>query len=793
MKIFNAVKSVFCVVLIVIISFMVSSCDFKSTLDNGKDIWDNVVDKGDDLWDDVVDKGEDLWDDVVDKGEDIISDAKDIFNVSKEKLIELYGTAKEGATYVYNEAAELTVNAYNKASAKANELIGDAKEYIAGLGKVETPQIIFAQSNKDYPMKDLATNLSFNEKDAITVDKNYLTEKFVTYYISSILAARGYTVYNGAVYYKENIYGGIIFTKEEVFIDEGENKVYSCGFVQLVSDNYSGVKITEKMVQSGLIAVSTSSYGNEVKSFIVDEYAIFDDFSGIYNNVYFKYTQIDDYVLSVSLKDNNKANYDSNVELYDFDNEKTIYSTNTSNEVYDLYTSNPNSFTGASATVNAIAELEESSDGELSTVFVLEGGTLNKIIEKASTSASKVEDFVASSSKGVSLEGNQFLKLDENGQSQVLGTENNVDKDRVTNGLISSIGSGLATAGAVASIVCTYQAGAFMISAIVITAGTSAIVYNVSNMLAGVQDIYYGAKGSLSESLNPVLEMFKKLIPDEKVANLVYHIWGAGSTILSNIMMPVSKALNIAKVKGLNIFQTAASVIRASVVTVAKALATGIGAGIVGNYVSKVVTKVSNDQNLGKLVGFGASLVSGMLIYKGLDLIDQKLDISGLYPKSSVKKSFQSDFDEQANSLYKKNASQRTRGEDEEIANRIADMAAKQYGLQEKPTIRVVYDSSNSTSGYYNPNNNSITVNMRSSDNYYNKGLADTIGHEMRHAWQQEYAYYNPNSEMADSLNNYISPNSDFSNYNSYRYQLCEADAWDAGAKFANWFMALFG
>lgn len=773
MRVIKLLKLVLCGIICIGSTFVLCSCDFDM--------------------DSAMDKAEDIWNDVVDKGEDFLSNTKEFFDKSKDKFIDIYGTVKEGAAYVYNEAAELTKEAYEKASEKAAEIIGDLKDYIAGLNQVEVPEVTFAESDPNYQLKDLAANTKFNTKDSLVIDVNYETEKFVTYYISSILAARGYEVYNGAVYHKDNIYGGLIFTKGDVFIEEGGNKIYSCGFVQLVSDTYTGVKITEKMVQGGLIAVSTSSYGNAVKSFIVDEYASFDTFSGIYNNVYFKYNQTDDYVLSISLKANKKANYDSSIELYDFDNEKTIYSGKTSNDLYNLYTNDPESFAGATTTLNAIADIEENTGEELSTVFVLDGQTIDKVMQKANSGTDSVKEFVKSGTSTTTLKGQQYLKVNKNGQSQTLGTEFNADKGRVTNGLITTIGSGLATAGAVASIVLTAKGNAIVISAIVITAGTSAIVYNISNMLTGVQDVYYGAKGNSQESVNPVLEVFKKMIPDEKTANLIYHIWGVGSTILSSLMMPITKALNIAKVKGLNIFQTAISVIRASLVTVAKALITGVGAGLVGNYISKVVTKVSNDQYLGKLVGFGASLISGMIIYKGLDLIDQKLDISGLYPKPSVKKSYQVEYEKQSTSLYKKNAAQRTRGEDEEIVNRIADMAAKQYGVANKPRVQVVYDSKVSYSGYYDPNNNTLTVNMRSSDNYYNKGLADTIGHEMRHAWQQQYAYYNPNSDMAYSLNNYISPNASGSNYSSYRYQLCEADAWDAGSKFASWFMALFG
>lgn len=772
MKTSSIVKSALCILLAFAMVLPLCSCGFD--------------------FDSAKEKGKDLWNDAKEKGGDILSDAQDLFGKAKDKIVELYGTAKDGAVYVYSETADWTVEGYNKASAKATELVGDAKEYIAGLNKPEEYEIKYAQASADYPLRDLSENRSFSNADSLVVNQNHLTEQFVTYYISSVLGARGYTVYNGAVYYKENVYGGLIFTKGDVFIEEDGKKICSCGFVQLVPDNYSGIKITDKMVQSGLIAVSTSSYGSEVQSFIVNEYATFDDFSGVFNNVYFKYTQVDHYVVSVSLKENIKGNYDPKTELYDFDNEKIIYSSeDASKEVKELFVKDPDSFQGASATVNAVVDVEDNNEGNLSTVFVLDGGTLDKISEKAAGGASKVTSFLQSGLSKLSLNGSQFLSVDKDGKAHILGSENAVDESRVTNGLISTIGSGLAATGAVASIVCVCNGGVIVVSAIVITTGASAIVYNVANMLSGAQDIYYGAKGSVDESKNPVLALFKKMIPDEKTATLVYHIWGVANTVLSNIMMPVSKALNIAKVKGLNAFQTAGNVIRASVTTVAKTLATGIGAGVVANYVDKVVAKVSNDENLGKLAGFGACLVTGMLIYKGLDSIDKKLDISGLYPKSDVKSSFIKNQQEQSKQLYKNNVSHKQRGEDEELVKALSDLAADQYGIEEKPTIKIVYDSNSANSGCYNAYDNTLTVNMRSSDNMNLQGLADTVGHEMRHAYQWQIAEANPNGEMANSLLNYISPKADNSNYWAYRNQLCESDAWGAGSSFAEFVLSL--
>lgn len=713
----------------------------------------------------------------------------------------MYGTAKDGVIYVYNEAAGLTEIGYAKASSKANELVGNVKDFIAGLDqKEEEPEIRYAECDPEHPIKDLARNSSFNEEGAVTVGKTYLTEQFITYYLSSVLGARGYTVLNGAAYYKGNVYAGLIFSKGEVFIEEGENKICSCGFVQLISDQYTGEKITDNMVQSGLIAVSTGSQGTAVESFVVEEYASFENFSGIFNDVYFCYRQQDHYVLQVSLKENKKSNYDPKITLYDFDNEKYVYTVeDASKEVEELYANHPESFQGASTTINAIVDVEENSTGDLATVFVVNGETMDTISQKSEIGAAKVESFIKSGVKKIKLNGNQFLDFDSNGKAHILGSKSAADEERVTNGIISTIGSGLAATGAVASVVCVCQGGVIVVSAIVITTGTSAIVYNVANMLAGAQDVYYGAKGDVAEANNPVLALFKQMIPDEQTATLVYHIWGVGCTILSNVMMPVSKALSIAKVKGLNSFQTAAHVVRASVTTVAKAVATGVGAGLVSNYVAKIVAKVSGKQYMGKLAGFGAGLITGMLIYRGLDAIDQKLDISGLYPKSAVCNKFR---EEQYLSLKDSNRdpTKLSKGEQEDLINDLVDQATIAYGIDERPTVKIVYDSDVNSYGEYNEYNNSLEINMNASGHRDMKELINTIGHEMRHAYQNQ-CIQNAMSITGDSSwdyeiartfdsSNYIRPNVD---WYGYRTQACEVDANACGEEFTRYIMNAFG
>ena len=737
------------------------------------------------------DKVEDIANQAGNTATQLLSKAGELLASAEATVAKTYGTAKDSVIYVYDEAASLTATGYEKASALANGIIGDVSEYIEGLNRHEDPMPdVYAHGNPDMLIKDFPDGMSYNDSESITIDDKYITEQFITYYVSSILDARGYDVYNGVVYYKGEIYGGIIFTKGDVFIEENGHKISSCGFIQIVSDDYTGFTITDEIVQSGLIAVSSASFGASTESFIVEDYALLEDFSGIYHNIYFSLKQYDHYVLRVSMKENLAANYDSTIDLYDFDNEKYLYQSDGTVKTDLLYIEENEVFQSAATTVNAIVDYGENTVDSLATVFVMDGNVLDSLMSKVDEGIETVTGFIQNAVEGITLSNEQFLEIDSSGEAHILGIKNEDDEARLTNGIITTIGAGLAAAGAVASIVCVVKAGSIVVSAIVITTATSAIVYNISNMLEGTQDIIYGATGEEQGSINPVLSIFNQFIPDEQTASLLYHIWGVGNTIISGLMMPITKALKIAKVRSLNILQTSASVIRASITTIAKVLATGVGASIVDNYVSKVVTKLTKNGSIGKLAGFGACLISGFFLYKGLDAADRHLDISGLYPKPAIKAAFVKSQDEQVQYLIRKETiSAQQRGEDEALVNYVVDIATDHYGLESRPNVLLIYDSESSIYGGYNPEVDTLIINMRAEDHQYAHELFDTIGHEMRHAFQYQDIRNNPQSEYADSLINYISPEV---NYDAYFTQTCEADAYREGAAFADFMMDYF-
>ena len=105
----------------------------------------------------------------------------------------------------------------------------------------------------------------------------------------------------------------------------------------------------------------------------------------------------------------------------------------------------------------------------------------------------------------------------------------------------------------------------------------------------------------------------------------------------------------------------------------------------------------------------------------------------------------------------------------------LADFVTADIGLNNPPEIVFRDDMEDGTYGGYNPDTNTIEINVNMLDDSYE--AADTISHEMWHAYQEQAAK-DPNNpraeEYQEGFDNYITPDLDFEGYEN---QMVEAEA----------------
>ena len=770
-----------------------SGCSWDQVKETATNTWNTVSDTASDVWDTVSDTAGDVWDNITDTTTTVVEKIKEY----AEPVIDNVTT---GAKYVYDNVAHFTQETYANVSAKAQNLAGDVQEYFTGINPNDLKQkeVVYSEP-KENVIKD--QDGGWGNPHGLNHDELYDAdfEEFIPYYVSTIIRSAGYEVYFGAAFQKGTTYPGLIFTKNDEAIEYQGKDTFICGFLQLKTDGDGNAIVTEEIVEKGLVAVPDPQYKNEkgIKdAYIITDFTSIETQAGVAFNTYFELEQYNRYVLNVYVKENKPETYQNyEYEVYDFDNDRVLKEKvgQTNRDILvELTKSNPEAVEGGILTVNAIADINEglSEDEELTNVVTFD----ESIIQEAEQSDFKdnVDTFVENYST------NQE-KMDVNAYSDVKKENEAPTKTReekITEGAIATVASSLALVGATASVVFGLVNGGIVIKAIVITAGVSAIVYNVGNIIEGVENIYYGAINSEKVGVNPVYNAFKDVIGDEKTATIVYHAWGIASTLITSLTVPATKALMIAKASHFGVFKTCVNVIRAVFVTIVKGGAAAIGGALIGNLTAKIVTHVTDNRCLGTIVGFATTLLVSILIFKGLDNLDKKLNASGLYPKADAISSYKTDsMKKQEEYTYGHNDGDfknMSNSEKEAWARYIRDTACERLGVEDKPTISFVYDANSNAGGYSNYNNH-ITINMAEAENTSWRGFADSIAHECRHAWQYEQAYYNPYSDVAVSLDNYIQPLPDHSNYNAYRYQPCEADAFNFGERFASWFLNLIG
>ena len=105
----------------------------------------------------------------------------------------------------------------------------------------------------------------------------------------------------------------------------------------------------------------------------------------------------------------------------------------------------------------------------------------------------------------------------------------------------------------------------------------------------------------------------------------------------------------------------------------------------------------------------------------------------------------------------------------------LADYVANDTGNENPPEIVFCDDMEDGTYGGYNPETNTIEINENMLDDSVE--AADTIAHEMWHAYQHQEALDTSSEkgrEYQEGFDNYISPEYDFEGYEN---QMVEAEA----------------
>ena len=758
----------FLITMLSIVTFIpfLSGCSDEEWLQAKHDV--------EDWWSNVTDGATDFADKVVKFSEPIID------------------KVKEGAIYAYDNVSHFTMEAYEAMCKKGEELAGNVNDYFTGfsLDDLKNYEIQYSEASEK-PIKDLngVAKNPYNINHSEQFD--YYVENFIPYYVSTIIGSYGYEVYYGVAFQKGNVYPGLIFTNNNETIEYQKEETYTCGFLQLVTnkDDLNNI-VTEELVEKGLIAVPNEEYvkGNVKQDYVITEFTSINPQACVVSNNYFELEQINNYVLKATFKKNCDATYSAyHHEIYDFDNNRVLKEAGKQTVQEYVKTLDDKEFECCSDAVNAIADMQEQmvgSEEEITNIITVS----SDVVDFASTT--KYQQYIDSLQEG-EVEDKDVSTVSINDATEKICKllEDNEESVDISNKVLSAISGAMAITGMAASIVICIAGSSVAIKAIVITTGVSSIVYNIGNIIGNITAIY----DPNGEGTNPIYNAFAAVTNNASYAKLAYHAWGIGNSIIAGLCVPASKSLTISRIKGYGKFRTFINLIRSVMVTIAKGGIAAFGAALIGNYTKKIVTYVTDSRLIGNVVGFASTIIVGILIYKGLDKIDQSLNISGLYPKENVMSGYKKSYGEENEfKTTHDNASFKnmSRSEKEYAARYVRDMVCDELGIDNKPSLEFTYDPNSTTAGGYNPTHNSIEINFACGDNTTWQGFVDSIAHECRHAYQFEYATMNPNSDMAYSLQNYITPDA---GYDAYRYQLCESDAWSWAASFATKFLTMFG
>jgi len=129
-----------------------------------------------------------------------------------------------------------------------------------------------------------------------------------------------------------------------------------------------------------------------------------------------------------------------------------------------------------------VADYVEHTGTELSSLLVLDNNVLDGLCDKITKGYSAVAGYATRLLEKVSIGDSPLVRLDAAGQAHLFDSDAPADAERMANGLVYALGTGMVTAmrvtGTVATVAFCVQNGVLVVPVIVITTGACSIVYN---------------------------------------------------------------------------------------------------------------------------------------------------------------------------------------------------------------------------------------------------------------------------------------------------------------------------
>lgn len=650
--------------------------------------------------------------------------------------------------------------------------------------------------------EESAQNAALSEE--ITMEEAY---SFAIYETAYRLSELGYDVYRGAAVTADGQKAfGLVYTLYEENADGG----VTCGFLELVDETAQPV-ITQEAIEQGVAAAVSSDDGTQTYS--VDRIAALKDSSGIYGDWYFTAREVSGCAMRIEVSGSAEAEFDESIDCIDYNRGRTLWLGDAapamSFEADSLYTADEAAaYSAAAEMLQKIAALQDANayEGEGCSLILIETALLESTALNGQNGMIGTEEggyYDLSELNGIEMEENQIVVVtrDEGVQIVTIPTEEELQAAadaRMASGFIKLLSNLFLAIGSITVCVVTCGTAAPLVAAVCVATTAVSTVYAVSNIAEGVSDIYYASKGDVtSEAFNPVKELLEKAIGDEQTANTVYHAIGITSSLLQSLILPANAALQAAHAAGAGVGGTILLVTRAVAVETLKIAATAAVSMVSSVVISDVTADLTGSQAAGMIAGFAGALFSGFLTYKGLTLLDQKFNFSGLYTKVSLGKIYsEANLRESALRQFgEKNWNAMSMAEKKSAVENLARVVAGELGLKNPPQVKF-YSSNDRTYGYFSDSKNALYINTK----YFNTvqgsrpawvEIVDTVAHEMRHAYQYARVLAGIQDDVTNSYIHYI-PESKYGYY-MYRWQPCEADAFDYGSLWADLLIRVLG